>query len=143
TRNVLASNPTNLFWTSLQRFPEYVQAGLVSPSAHYRVLVMNNQEDGMTQLIQAGAHLTQDYFDESIDRWSFGNLDDYRCFLVRRGADRVLVQDWWVRRGTSNELAMLEQLVARGDARVTFRSPSGAVEYSLAPALACAAGGAS
>ena len=120
-RNVMGSNPTNLFWRSLPRFPDYIAAGLVQPDVRYRVLVMNNQEDGMTQLLEAGATLAQEYFDESIYRHSFDSAEAYRCFLAAKRADRVLVQSHWVERGTSNEVEVLDGLVAEGHAMLSFQ----------------------
>ena len=139
-RNVWGSNPQNLVWESLPRFPDYVSAGLVDPSVRYRVLVMNNQEDGMTQLLQAGANLAQEYFDESIARRPFPNTEVYRCFLAAKGADRVLVQDAWVVRGTSNEVRVLDQAVAEGHALLSFNGRAGTREYTItsSPPQSCA-----
>ena len=53
-RNVMGSNPQNIYWRSLPRFSDYIGAHLVRPEVHYRVLTMSNQEDGLTQLVQAG-----------------------------------------------------------------------------------------
>jgi hypothetical protein len=139
-RNVLGSNPQNLFWISEPRFPDYIGAHLVTPEARYRVLTMSNQEDGMTQLMQAGAHLAQDYFDESIARQSFADTTTYRCFLAAKGADRVLVQGEWVRRGTSNEVRRLTDLVTEGHAQLTYQGSAGTREYTItaAPPESCA-----
>lgn len=143
TRNFYGSNPQNARWVSLPRFPDYIETGLVDPDARYRVLTMSNQEDGMVQLMQAGAILTQDFFDESVDRRSFGGTEEYRCYLARKGADRVIVQGEWSRRGlrdTSNEVQVLNALVAEGHASLTFRGAAGTLEYTLqsAPPDGCA-----
>lgn len=139
-RNVLGSNPQNLLWHSLPRFPDYIAAGLVQPEVRYRVLVMNNQEDGMTQLLQAGANLAQEYFDESIYRHSFGSTEAYRCFLAAKGAQRVLVQSQWIERGTSNEVEVLDRLVGEGHALLSFRGSAGTREYTVTspPPASCA-----
>ncbi len=143
-RNFAGSNPNSARWVSLPRFPDYIDAGLVDPAAHYRVLTMSNQEDGMVQLLQAGAVLAQDFFDESVERRSFESTEEYRCFLARKAADRVLVQGEWTRRNlrdTSNELATLDRLVAEGHAALTFRGPAGTLEYTIQspPPESCAA----
>ena len=139
-RNVWGSNPQNIYWSSLPRFPDYIGAHLVAPEVHYRVLTMSNQEDGMTQLMQAGAHLAQDYFDESVARHSFGDTATYRCFLAAKGADRVLVQGEWIRRGTSNEVQRLTDLVTEGNALLTYQGAAGTREYTItaAPPVDCA-----
>ncbi len=138
-RNVSASNPQNLLWRSLPRFPDYIGAGMVDPGATYRVLTMSNQEDGMAQLLQAGAVLAQEFFDESVARRSFGDTTTYRCFLASKHADRVLVQGAWVIRGTSNEVRVLDALVAEGHATLSYRGPAGTLEYLVrgAPPTSC------
>ena len=144
TRNFVGSNPQNARWVTLPRFPDYIEAGLVDPDARYRVLTMSNQEDGMVQLMQAGAILAQDFFDESVERRSFGNTQDYRCFLARKGAGRVLIQGTWTHhplRDTSNEVQLLDALVAEGHAALTFRGGAGTLEYVIqsAPPESCTA----
>ena len=133
-RNFAGSNPQNALWESLPRFPDFIGAGLVDPDARYRVLTMSNQEDGMVQLIQAGAILAQDFFDESVERRSFGRTDEYRCFLVRKGASDVLVQGEWthrILRDTSNEVQMLDALVSEGHATLAFRGSAGTLHYVI------------
>ena len=129
--NVLDSNPQNLLWRSLPRFPDYLAAGKIDLAARYRVLTMSNQEDGLVQLMKAGAILTHEFFDESIARRSFKNTEEYRCFLARTGTDRVLVQSEWVRRGTTNEMQLLDALVRDGQAARTFHGADGSIEYTI------------
>ena len=88
----------------------------------------------MVQLIQAGAILAQDFFDESVERRSFGRTDEYRCFLVRKGASDVLVQGEWthrILRDTSNEVQMLDALVSEGHATLAFRGSAGTLHYVI------------
>jgi glycosyltransferase involved in cell wall biosynthesis len=138
-RNFNGSNPQNARWTSRARFPDFVEAGLIQKDARYRVLTMSNQEDGMVQLMQAGAVLAQDFFDESVERRSFSGTDAYQCFLARKGATDVLVQGEWLRRGTTNEVSALDALVAEGNARLAFRGTAGTLHYVIkpVPAEAC------
>ncbi len=145
THHFTGSNPRNARWVSLPRFPDYIEAGLVDPREHYRVLTMSDQEDGMVQLMRAGAILAQNFFDESVERRSFGNTEEYRCFLARKGADRVLVQSTWLRhplRDTSNEVEYLDRIVAEGHAALTYRGAAGTLEYTVQspPPEFCAAG---
>ncbi|MSQ29998.1 MAG: glycosyltransferase family 2 protein [Dehalococcoidia bacterium] len=133
-RNYADSNPQNARWESLPRFPDFIAAGLVDPDARYRVLTMSNQEDGMVQLIQASAILAQNFFDESVERRSFDRTDEYRCFLVRKGASDVLVQGEWthrILRDTSNEVQMLNALVSEGHATLAFRGFAGTLHYVI------------
>ena len=132
-RNVGSSNPQNLTWHSLPRFPDYLVARTVEPEARYRVLTMSNQEDGMVQLMQSGAILTQSFFDESIRRHSFPDAETYRCFLASRGANHVLVQGEWVRQDKTNELRHLDTLVTQGHADLVFQGTAGTREYVIRP----------
>lgn len=132
-RNFNDSNPQSARWVSRARFPDFVEAGFVQPDARYRALTMSNQEDGMVQLMQAGAVLAQDFFDESVDRRSFGGTDEYRCFLARKGATDVLVQAEWLRRGTTNEVSALNALVVEGNATLAFRGAAGTLHYAIRP----------
>ncbi|MBX7111683.1 MAG: glycosyltransferase family 2 protein [Dehalococcoidia bacterium] len=125
------ANPRNLRWESLPRFPDYLAAGRLDRTQRYRVLTTSNQEDGMTQLLQAGGSLAQEYFDESVYRHSFRNAEEYRCFLERKRATRVLVNDLWVRLHRTNEVQLLDELVARGEAQQTFHGSRGTLEYTI------------
>ncbi len=127
------SNPQNLRWQSLPRFPDYVLARTAEPDARYRVLTMSNQEDGMVQLMQSGAILTQSFFDESIRRHSFPSAEAYHCFLASKGANHVLVNSEWVKRGKTNELLLLDTLVAQGDAVLAFQGSAGTRDYAIQP----------
>ncbi len=134
--NFAGSNPQNARWTSLPRFPDFIAAGRIDPQSRYRVLTMSNQEDGMVQLMQAGAVLAQDFFDESVERRSFSGTEEYRCFLARKGATDVLVQAQWLRhplRDTSNEVEVLDALVAEGRADLVFRGDAGTLQYTIRP----------
>ncbi|MEI6136260.1 MAG: hypothetical protein WCQ48_02430 [Chloroflexota bacterium] len=132
-RNFAGSNPQNARWQSLPRFADFMAAGRLDPAARYRVLTMSNQEDGMVQLLQAGAVLAQDFFDESIQRVSFGNVDAYRCFLESRGANHVLVNAEWIRRGRTDEVQLLDTLAQQGRAELVYRGPAGTLDYAIAP----------
>jgi len=124
-------NPRNLLWESLPRFPDYVEAGRVDPAQRYRVLTTSNLEDGMTQVLQAGGSLAQEYFDESIHRQSYRTVEEYRCFLEEKEATRVLVSGLWVELNRTNEVRILNQLVERGQAEQTFRGSAGTLEYTI------------
>ncbi|MGE0227105.1 MAG: glycosyltransferase family 2 protein [Dehalococcoidia bacterium] len=125
------ANPRNLEWESQPRFPDYVAAGRVAPGERYRVLTTSNLEDGMTEVLRAGGSLAQEYFDESIHRHSFRSVEEYRCFLERKRATRVLVSGLWVSLNRTNEVRMLDDLVARGEAAPTYRGPAGTLEYTI------------
>lgn len=129
--NVYLSNPRNLKWESKDRFPDYLAAGKIDPQGRYRVLTMSNQEDGMVQLMQAGAVLAQSFSDESIQRHSFGGVHAYRCFLARKGANHVLVQAQWASSGKTNEVELLDTLVREGNARLAFSGSAGTRDYVI------------
>ena len=135
-RNFAGSNPKNARWQSLPRFPDFFAAGKIDPAASYRVLTMSNQEDGMIQLMQAGGHLAQDFFDESIQRRSFGNVEAYRCFLASRGATHVLVNAEWIHQDKTDEVRLLGQLAERGGAELVYRGSAGTLDYALQPVSA-------
>jgi hypothetical protein len=124
--------PVGLWEASEPRFPDLIAAGRVRPEATYRVLTTTNHEDGMVQLLQAGAHLGQEFFDESIQRRSFGSVGEYRCFLASKRVDHVVVDDEYVTRlGWSDEVPLLDRMVDEGTATLAFRGDAGTLEYAL------------
>ena len=85
----------------------------------------------MYELMRAGATLGQDFFDESVWRYSFGDTHTYRCFLGEKRVDRVLVSGEWASLQWSDEVRMLDGLVREGGAALTYRGASGTLEYTL------------
>jgi peptidoglycan/xylan/chitin deacetylase (PgdA/CDA1 family) len=133
-------HPQNPWDYSRPRFADFIAAGMVTPGASYRVLTMTEREDGMVQLMQAGAVLAQEFFDESIQRRSFGTTEEYRCFLDLKHATHVLVSKEWLRRQYTNEVTLLDRLVEEGNATQTFRGADGTRAYAITspPPASCA-----
>lgn len=143
--NAITRVPSNLWERSAPRFADYIADGRVLPEATYRILVTNSHEDGMVQIMEAGGHLAQEFFDESIRRDSFASTDAYRCFLAQKRADRVLVSADWIARSYTNELQLLETLIQEHRATLAYRGAAGTLDYAISPApdLACDTRGAS
>ena len=137
--------PVGLWEPSQPRFADLIAAGRITPDATYRVLTTTNHEDGMVQLMQAGARLGQEFFDDSIQRRSFGATEAYRCFLRQKRVDRVIVsREYPVLLAWSDEVRLLDRLVADRHAVLAFRGADGTLEYVLTPASGpptCPAGG--
>lgn len=123
--------PVGLWEASEPRFADFVADDRVSPYAVYRVLTTTRHEDGMYELMRAGATLGQDFFDESVWRYSFGDTHTYRCFLGEKRVDRVLVSGEWASLQWSDEVRMLDGLVREGGAALTYRGAAGTLEYTL------------
>ena len=125
--------PVGLWEWSGPRFADVIADERVSTDATYRVLVTTRHEDGMLELLQAGATLGQDFFDESVWRYSFGDTQAYRCFLAEKRVDRVMVSAEWAHLQWSDEVRLLDALVSEGRAALTYRGPAGTLEYTLHP----------
>ena len=123
--------PVGLWEASQPRFPDLIAAGRIDPRATYRVLTTTNHEDGMVQLMQAGAVLGQEFFDESIQRRSFGTPEAYRCFLRQKRVDHVIVSNEYAALGWTDEVRLLDRLVQDGQAVLAFHGPAGTLEYAL------------
>ena len=125
--------PVGVWEWSQPRFGDVIADGRISTDATYRVLTTTRHEDGMLELMQAGASLGQDFFDESVWRYSFGDTQTYRCFLEEKRVDRVMVSAEWAHLQWSDEVRMLDALVSDGRAALTYRGSAGTLEYTLHP----------
>lgn len=125
--------PVGVWEWSQPRFADVIADGRISTDATYRVLTTTRHEDGMLELMQAGASLGQDFFDESVWRYSFGDTQTYRCFLEEKRVDRVMVSAEWAHLQWSDEVRMLDALVSDGRAALTYRGSAGTLEYTLHP----------
>lgn len=135
--------PIGLWEASQPRFADLLAAHPIDPAATYRVLVTTNHEDGMVELLRAGANLGHEFFDESIQRESFGWAKTYRCFLTSKRVDRVIVSPEYPRLlAWSDEPGLLDALVRRGEATLTFEGAAGTREYAVTatPPATCRAG---
>ena len=124
--------PIGLWEASQPRFPDLIAAGRITPDATYRVLTTTNHEDGMVQLMQAGAILGQEFFDESIQRRSFGTTEAYRCFLAQKRVDHIVVSREYLNTlDRSDEVRLLDRMVEDRQAELVFRGAAGTLEYAL------------
>ena len=85
----------------------------------YRVLSPNDREQGAYFLIRNRGVLANELFSESQHRRSW-NEATFQCYLAAKHVDRVIVERGYHRQFPTNEPRMLETLVARGAASVTY-----------------------
>ena len=125
--------PSGLWQRSHPRFAGYLAARPVVPGDSYRVMVRNNQEDGMVEFMKAGATLSNEFFTESQHRQRFSNVDAYTCLLATKRVDHVVVSGAYNRRFRTSELGMLESLAKSGFAEEEFRGDDGTIAYRVRP----------
>ena len=125
--------PVGLWESSQPRFADVIAAGRIQPDVTYRALTTTRHEDGLLELMQAGARLGHEFFDESVWRYSFGTTQNYRCFLQEKRVDRVLISGEWAALDWNDERRLLERMADEGVATRTFRGDAGTLEYTLKP----------
>ena len=103
------------------------------PGDSYRVMVKNNEEDGMVQFVKAGATLSNEFFTESQHRQRFANAEAYTCLLATKRVDHVVVSGHYEERFRQSELSMLELLAQTGLAEEEFRGDDGTIAYRVRP----------
>jgi glycosyltransferase involved in cell wall biosynthesis len=105
-------------------YAEYFASPQFQPGAHYRVLEPSEREDGMYRFVRHGAVLSNEFFTEStFHRW--WSQEQYGCYTSFKGVDFVVVEQAWEDRLHTNEEPLLQELVAGGDARVSYADPGG------------------
>lgn len=97
----------------------YVWSEDFRPGAVYRVLSPNDREQGAYFLIRRHGVLANELFSESQNRRSWDE-PSYRCYLAAKHVDRVVVERSYRKEFPTNEQGMLDGLVARGEASVTY-----------------------
>ncbi|MEO8219133.1 MAG: hypothetical protein ABI718_18820, partial [Acidobacteriota bacterium] len=125
--------PSGLWQRSQPRFEGYLAAHPIVPSDSYRVMVKNNQEDGMVQFMKAGATLSNEFFTESQHRQQFANTEAYTCLLATKKIDHVVLSGDYEARFRKSELSMLEALQQSGLAEEEFRGDDGTIAYRVRP----------
>ena len=110
---------------------------LASPDFHrgavYRVLSPNEREQGVYFLMRHRGVLANELFSESQHRRSWTE-SRYRCYLAAKHVDRVVVEPGYHREFQTNEPILLDNLVARGEARVTYGgADDGLAVYDVTP----------
>lgn len=89
----------------------------------YRVLSPNDREQGAYYLIRHHAVLANELFSESQKRRSWDEAR-YQCYLAAKHVDRVVVERGYRKQFPTNEQPMLDNLVARGAATMTYGGPT-------------------
>jgi glycosyltransferase involved in cell wall biosynthesis len=97
----------------------YLQSGDFRGGAVYRVLSPNEREQGAYYLMRHHGVLANELFSESQRRGSWDERG-YQCYLAAKHVDRVVVERGYRTEFRTNEPALLDALVARGDARVAY-----------------------
>ena len=85
----------------------------------YRDLSPNDREQGAYFLIRNRGVLANELFSESQHRRSWSETT-FQCYLAAKHVDRVIVERGYHRQFPTNEPRMLETLVARGAASVSY-----------------------
>ena len=125
--------PSGLWQRSQPRFAGYLASNPVIPGDSYRVMVKNNEEDGMVQFVKAGATLSNEFFTESQHRQRFANAEAYTCLLATKRVDHVVLSGHYEERFRQSELSMLELLAQTGLAEEEFRGDDGTIAYRVRP----------
>ena len=107
-------------------YAAYIASADFRPHTVYRVLSPNDREQGSYDLLRHHAVLSNEFFSESQKRQSWAE-GTYQCYLAAKHVDRVVIERAYNREFRTNEQAILDHLVAQGQARVTYRSRNGAV----------------
>lgn len=92
------------------------------PGRVYRVLSPNDREQGAYYLIRHHGVLANELFSESQKRRSWQEAR-YQCYLAAKHVDRVVVEHGYRKQFPTNEQSILDALVARGDANMTYGGP--------------------
>ncbi|MBF6599119.1 MAG: glycosyltransferase [Dehalococcoidia bacterium] len=115
---------------STNQYRGYLRSSDFAPGQVYRVLSPNEREQGGYILLQHQAVLANEFFSESQRRGNWSEAG-YQCYLAAKRVDRVIVERAYNREFPTNEQALLDALVARGLARVTYRTRRGLTVYDV------------
>ncbi len=100
----------------------YVASGDFHAGMTYRVLSPNDREQGAYYLIRNKGVLANELFSESQHRRDW-QQPRYQCYIAAKHIDRVVVERGYHKQFPTNEQALLDGLVARGDAAITYGGP--------------------
>ncbi len=111
----------------------YMGSGDFHSGAVYRVLSPNDREQGSYYLIRHHGVLANELFSESQRRTSWAETS-YRCYLAAKHIDRVVVERGYAEQFHTNEQSLLDGLVSRGQAQVSYGGPrSRLTVYDVTP----------
>ena len=100
-------------------YRSYLRSDDFRPGNVYRVLSPNDREQGAYFLIRRHGVLANELFGESQKRRSWDQRR-YQCYLAAKHVDRVVVERGYRAQFPTNEQGMLDGLVSRGTARVSY-----------------------
>ncbi len=106
-------------------YGEFIASPQFDRQTNYRVLEPNDREDGAYQLMRAGAHLGQDFFDQTQGRRWWNDIEQYTCFLGARRIDVVLLERDYPLKFDQNEDVRLRELEVTGRAHAIYLDPAG------------------
>jgi hypothetical protein len=106
-------------------YAEFIASPQFDRTLTYRVLEPNDREDGAYQLIQHGAVLTQEFFDQSQFRRWWSSPEQYTCFLGAKRVDAVVLEKDYPLKFSQNEDTRLRESESAGKATVRYRDPKG------------------
>ena len=90
------------------------------------MLSPNEREQGGYYLIRQGGVLSNEFFSESQHRRNWAE-SQYQCYVAAKHVDRVVVERAYRSEFPTNEPAMLDSLVQRGLANVTYTNKRGTI----------------
>ncbi len=108
-----------IVYSAPNNYRGYLQSGDFHAGAVYRVLSPNEREQGAYFLMRKHAVLANELFSESQRRGNWSE-SSYQCYLAAKHVDRVVVERGYQNEFRTNEQPMLDDLVARGSARLTY-----------------------
>jgi glycosyltransferase involved in cell wall biosynthesis len=120
----VVSGYSNLVTTAHNDYRAYTESAAFVPGAIYRMPEGPRHEQGQYYLIQAGAVLSNEFFNESKFRRNWTE-ESYRCFLSTKEIDYVVLCENYVRTYHKNEGQILKNLQSEGLASVVYRDPEG------------------
>ena len=106
-------------------YGEFIKSPEFDRTLTYRVLEPNDREDGAYQLLQHGAVLGQEFFDQSQFRRWWSSPQQYACFLGAKQVDVVLLEKDYPLKFSQNEDVRLREFEAAGTARRIYTDPRG------------------
>jgi hypothetical protein len=101
----------------------YTHSPLFEKGLTYRVLRDGDGKLAMYHVLRAGGRLDAELFPESMATHSFNSIADYKQLLCDRHVDQVIHFTSYDNQRHTNELALLGQLVAQGQAKVVASGP--------------------
>lgn len=115
-----------LFTEAKNDYADYLASPAYVPGAVYRVMEATWGEYGQYYLMQRGAVLAQEFFNESMRRQEWDEAD-YQEFLAEKHIDYVVINHSYseFKRYYQSELSVLQIMASRKKAHVAYNDPAG------------------